>query len=293
MSPSSTQRTSDARERARQIAARQARSANANRRWLQAAVIAVLVVIIAVIAIVYTQTRSTDVPDAGPVPSSANQYGGIVLTKDGIVKNSSDEASRDVNDLQTSTVSASASDGQSATLPLGLPTAEEAKKNGKPVRLTMFQDYNCLHCAEFEKAYGEDIKKKVLDGEIELEVRNLNFLDAETTTEYSSRAAVAAYAVAEQVSTEKFLDWQAEMFSHQGQGGLKNSEIEDIASKYGADIKSAMDSMDYRPMVNVTVEESRQNGIQGTPTNYVDSTETPSTDFASALDEAIKAKKES
>ena len=54
-----------------------------------------------------------------------------------------------------------------------------------------------------------------------------------------------------------------------------------------------MDSMDYRPMVNVTVAESKENGIQGTPTVYVDSTETQTTDFSSALDEAIKAKKES
>lgn len=297
MAPSSTSRSEDAREKARQIAAKQSRTGtSASRRWLQISVIAVLVVIIAIIAVVYTQTRSTEIPDAGPVPSSANQYGGIVVTKDGIVKNASDVESRNSTEVQTgaaaSSASAAASDDASAAAhPLGVATGKDASKDGKPVRVTLFQDYNCIHCANFEKSDGESIKEKVMSGEIELEIRNLNFLDQETTTQYSSRVANAAYAVAEQVDSEKFLDWQQEIFSHQGEGGLKDQEIEDISQKYGADVKDVLDSNTYRPMVNTTVAESQANGITGTPTVFVDGTEAQITDFSSALDTAIKDKK--
>ena len=56
-------------------------------------------------------------------------------------------------------------------LPLGVQSADEASKNGKPVRVTIFQDYNCVHCHEFEDQYGEELKKQVQEGNIELEIR--------------------------------------------------------------------------------------------------------------------------
>ncbi|WP_129662359.1 DsbA family protein [Rothia uropygialis] len=294
MASSPSPRSSEAREKARQIAAKQSkRSSNSSRLWWQIGVVVVLVLIIGIIAAVYTHNKKGEIPDSGPVPTSANQYGGIVVTKDGIKKDTSDVDTRDVNDLKTSSASASPDDeseGKETTLPVGMPTADEAKKNGQPPRVTIFQDYNCIHCAEFEKANGEEIKRQVLDGDATLEIRNLNFLDQETSTEYSSRAAMAAYSVAEQVSPEKFLDWQAEMFSHQGQGGMSNKELAALADKYGADIKDDLDSNKYRPMVNVTVAESKENGLSGTPTSYVDSTKFTGQSFTDFLNGIKKAK---
>lgn len=293
MASSSSPRSSEAREKARRIAAKQSQRSSKSRLWWQIGVVVVVVLIIGVIAAVYTNNKKNEIPDSGPVPTSANQYGGIVLTKDGITKDSSDEDTRDVNDLKTSSASASPDDessGKPTTLPMGMPTAEDAKKNGQPARVTVFQDYNCIHCAEFEKANGEEIKKQVLSGDVTLEIRNLNFLDQETSTEYSSRAAMAAYSVAEQVSPEKFLDWQMEMFSHQGQGGMSNKDLADLAKKYGADIKDDLDSNKYRPMVNVTVKESQENGISGTPTTYVDSTRFTGESFTDFLNGIKKDK---
>ncbi|MCP3426295.1 DsbA family protein [Rothia sp. AR01] len=294
MSNSSSPRSSEARERARQIAAKQSkRSTASSRRWLQISVVAVLVVIIGIVAIVYTQTREEEIPEAGPVPASSNQYGGIVLTQDGIEQNTSGEQERDVNDITTSTASATPAEGASGsdiTIPPGLPTPEEAAQNGEPVHVTMFQDYNCVHCAGFEEQYGEQLKEQVMNGDIELEIRNLNFLDGHTTTQYSSRAAAAAYSVAEQVDSEAFLDWQLEMYSHEGEGGLSDSEIEEIASRHGADISADLDSNKYRPMVNVTVAEAQENGITGTPTVFVDSQSLQQEDFMSFLDEVKEAK---
>ncbi len=43
-----------------------------------------------------------------------------------------------------------------------------------------------MHCAEFEKKYGEEIQKLVEDGTITLEIRNLTFLDRTSPTAYSA-----------------------------------------------------------------------------------------------------------
>lgn len=263
--------TADARERARQIAAKQAKTqAKSKRIWLQITVLAVVAAIIAVIAVVTINGQKNQIPDAGAVPASSNQYGGIVLTQDGITKNASTEPSRDSNNIGTSTASYEPTPGTTSAFPLGLQTADEAKNNGKPVHLTIFQDFRCVHCAQFEAQYGETIKQLLAEGKITLEVRNLTFLDSGSPTLYSARAANAAYAVANQVSTEQYLAFQTELFTHQATGGVSNQELIDIATKHGADIKNDVDNNTWRPLVAVVNAESATNGVAGTPSVFAD-----------------------
>ena len=290
--------STDAREKARQIAAQQAKKSpsKASRRWLQLGVLAVVLVIVGIIGfVVVNGNKNNKIAESGPVPASANEYGGIVLTKDGIVKNSSTRETRDFKQLATSTSSVTPMvNGTAAavnTLPPGVQTAEEAAKNGQPVRVTIFQDYNCVHCAEFETKYGEEIQKLVEDGTITLEIRNLTFLDRSSPTAYSARTAAAAYSVANQVSTSNFLNYQREIFSHQGTGDMNNQQIADIASKYGASIGSDMNEDKWRPFVDVVNAESASNGIQGTPTVFVDGDQYTSNDFSAFLKSKIEAKK--
>lgn len=290
--------STDAREKARQIAAKQAKKSpsKASRRWLQLGVLAVVLVIVGIIGfVVVNGNKNNKIAESGPVPASANEYGGIVLTKDGIVKNSSTQETRDFKQLATSTSSVTPMvNGTAAavnTLPPGVQTAEEAAKNGQPVRVTIFQDYNCVHCAEFETKYGEEIQKLVEDGTITLEIRNLTFLDRSSPTAYSARTAAAAYSVANQVSTSNFLNYQREIFSHQGTGDMNNQQIADIASKYGASIGSDMNEDKWRPLVDVVNAESASNGIQGTPTVFVDGDQYTSNDFSAFLKSKIEAKK--
>ena len=290
--------STDAREKARQIAAQQVKKSpsQASRRWLQLGVLAVVLVIVGIIGfVVINGNKNTKVAESGPVPSSANEYGGIVLTKDGIVQNSSTQETRDFKQLATSTSSVTPMvNGTAAAvnnLPPGVQTAEEASKNGQPVRVTIFQDYNCVHCAEFEKKYGDEIQKLVEDGTITLEIRNLTFLDKASPTAYSARNAAAAYSVANQVSTSNFLNYQREIFTHQGSGDMNNQQIADIASKYGANIGSDMNDGKWRPLVDVVNAESAKNGIQGTPTVFVDGDQYTSNDFSTFLKQKIEAKK--
>ena len=283
--------SADARERARQLAAKQAKkSSKSSTRWIQLTVLAVVLLIVGIIAVVVVNGNKNQIAESGPVPASANQYGGIVLTADGIKQNTSTEETRDVNNLGTSENKYTNAEGAEVAMPLGVATAEEAENNGEPVRVTVFQDYDCVHCAQFETQYGDEIEELVKSGKITLEVRNLTFLDASSPSFYSARANNVAFAVAEQVSSEQFLEFQKEIFSYQGTGGLSNEELVDIASKYGADVQGAVSDNTWRPFVNVVTMESSTNGISGTPTIFADGEQFTASDFSSWINQKIDAK---
>lgn len=290
---SKTSSAADAREKARQLAAQQAKkSAKSSTRWIQFTVLGVIALIIAIVAVVVINGNRNKIPEAGPVPTSANQYGGIVITKDGIVQGASTEESRDSKDLGKSEATYTDITGKEVAMPLGVALPEEAKNNGEPVRVTIFQDYDCVHCAEFETSYGDEIQNLVKSGKITLEIRNLTFLDANSPTFYSARSNNVAYSLANQVSADKFLEFQKEIFSHQGTGGLSNEELVEIASKYGADVKDDVTNNTWRPFVDTVTLESASNGISGTPTIFVDGElyNSTSADFSEWVNEKINAK---
>lgn len=275
-------RTRDAaRERARQVADQHARQDKRRRRLLQFGILALVLVILAVIGVVVAQNRGQQIPEAGPVPASANQWGGTVLTADGIRTGESEVDQRDLAEVPA----APETPDESA-----VPPGVEASAEDEPVQVVIFQDFECVHCADFEAENGEALEEAVTSGDITLEYRNLNFLDRATPTMYSSRAAAAAYEVGNQVSTEQYLAFAEEVFSHQGSGGLDDEQLVQIADTHGADIATALEENTWRPMVNVVSQESLANGVSGTPTVFIDGERLGNETFQDALDEAVAAK---
>lgn len=277
----------DARERARQIADRQARRHSGRPLGLILGIVALVLAIVLIIGLVMWQNSKSKIPEAGPVPASANQYGGITVTKDGIPQNTSDVEERDLSTLQPAP-----EEPDTTRTPPGIVDADKAATNGEPVQLVVFQDYECVHCADFEKENAELLKKYVDAGKLDVEYRNLNFLDKATPDQYSSRAANAAYLVAEQVSADQFLEYSQEVFTHQGTGGLSNQELAEIAGKHGASVTAEdIDENTYRPMVDVATRESVTNGVAGTPTMFVDGKRYEEGAFEDMLKKAVDAKK--
>jgi protein-disulfide isomerase len=273
-----------ARERARQTADQHAKQDKRSRRLLQLGIIVLVLAILAVIGVVVAQNRAQQIPEAGPVPASANQWGGTVLTADGVLTDLSEVEQRDLSEVPE----APATPDPDA-VPPGIVDPAEAAESGEPVQVVVFQDFECVHCASFEEENGQALQEAVTAGDITLEYRNLNFLDRATPTNYSSRAAAAAYEVGNQVSTEEYLAFVEEVFSHQGTGGLSDEELIEIADEHGADIADAMEENTWRPMVNVVSQESVANGVTGTPTIYIAGEELGNEPFQPALEEAIEA----
>ena len=107
-----------------------------------------------------------------------------------------------------------------------------------------------------------------------------------------SRAANAAYVVAEQVDSDQYMEFAQELFSHQGTGGLSNQQIADIANKHGANVTAGqLGENTYRPMVDVATRESVTNGVAGTPTMFVDGKRYEEGAFEDMLKKAVDAKK--
>ncbi|RKQ34045.1 DsbA family protein [Kocuria tytonis] len=283
-SPASS--AADARERARQIADRQSRRSNGRPLGLILGIVALVLVIALIIGLVVWQNHKAKIPDAGPVPASANQYGGITVTRNGIPQHTSDVKERDL-----ATLPEAPEEPDTSKTPLGVVSQDKAASNGKPVQLVVFQDFECVHCADFEKENAETIKKAVDSGKVEVEYRNLNFLDKATPDQYSSRSANAAYLVAEQVNPDQFMEYSQEIFSHQGSGGLSNKQIAEIAGKHGATVsEDDLDENTYRPMVNVDTREAVSNGVAGTPSIFVDGKRFEKGKFPEVLQKAIDAK---
>lgn len=255
----------DFRAQARQIADKHAKSDARQRKLLIGGIAALVVAILVIIGLVFWQVRSQQVADSGPVPASSNQYGGIVLTADGVTKDSSDTDQVDVNDVPAPPETPPAEPDAD-----GIVEPGTAADSGDPVQIVIWQDFDCVHCAELETQYGDDIAELVENGDATVEYRTVNFLD--NATYYSSRAANAYYAVADQVGTQEALEFQKEMFSHQGTGGLDNQEIIDIAANHGADVSDAVNDGEWRTMVNYTTALAQDNGVTGTPTVIIDGT---------------------
>lgn len=270
-----------ARERARQVADQHARQDKRSRRLLQFGILALVLVIIAVIGIVVAQNRAQQIPEAGPVPASANQWGGTVLTADGIRTGESEVQERDLGEVPEAPETPDTS---------AVPPGVEASGEDEPVQVVIFQDFECVHCADFEAENADALEEAVTSGDIVLEYRNLNFLDRATPTQYSSRAAAAAYEVGNQASAEEYRAFVEEVFSHQGTGGLDDEQLVEIASSHGADIATALEENTWRPMVNVVSQESLANGVSGTPTVFIDGERLGSEAFQDALDAAVEAK---
>ncbi|MGQ7787802.1 DsbA family protein [Nesterenkonia sp. PF2B19] len=191
----------------------------------------------------------------GPAPASANEQGGITLTSATEIIDGADLGTVDASDVPES----------ETELPIGVEPGEE----GEPPHLVVYADVNCVHCANFETEHGEQIKEWVDAGQITVEYRMVGFLDQNSTTNYSSRGANATVCMAEE-SPENYLDYLAEVVTHQPQGELSNDELVARAEAYGADIESCVEGGTYRAFVTYTSRQASAQGVGGTPTVYLD-----------------------
>ncbi|GIG27709.1 DsbA family protein [Cellulomonas marina] len=105
-----------------------------------------------------------------------------------------------------------------------------------PVELTVYLDYQCPFCAQFEAANAQMLAERTEAGDISVTYHLLSFLDrASNGTFYSTRAANAAATVADQ-DPDNFIAFSTALFENQpaeGTEGLTDAEIAEIAQGVG------------------------------------------------------------
>ncbi|MGP3535846.1 DsbA family protein [Microbacterium sp. RD1] len=143
-----------------------------------------------------------------------------------------------------------------------------------PDTVDTYVDFMCPICGQFEQAYGPTLEELVNDGSITLNIHPISILDRQSQgTEYSSRAASAAYCVAED-EPAAVLPFVQAMFAGQpaeGTSGLSDDEIAAIAQQAGASeaVASCIADGTYTRFANAMTRETPvqpgQSGI-ATPT---------------------------
>lgn len=240
-------------ERRAKIAARasaEKRKAKRRRVLIGSGIVLAVVAIAALVAAMMISNRAVVIPGAGPVPASANVFGGI----------------------NTAAAEKPGQNVDSAKIPAatnGIPAGIAAPAEGEPASVVIYVDPNCVHCAEFETLHGPFLEEAVTDGSISLEMRNIAILDRNSPTNYSSRASNALACVADAEPT-KYLDYSAAIFANYPNGELANQKLVDLAAEHGVDgIDSCVKDGKFRPFVKFTTEAATEHGITGTPTIFI------------------------
>jgi len=191
------ERREAARQRARRARTQQKRRQRGTRLGLGIGLGAVLLAAVAVVTLVLVDSTGP----AGPGPSTMSQ-GGITIGQG----------------LQPVGASASASASPS-------PSTTEASD---PVRITMYVDYLCDTCAQFEQANGDYIASLVDSGAATVDVHPVAVLTNRSQgTKYSLRAANAAACVADR-SPGQFWAVNQALFAEQpeqGTSGLTDAQL--------------------------------------------------------------------
>ena len=104
-----------------------------------------------------------------------------------------------------------------------------------PVRVDAFIDFQCPFCKRFELSSATTLAGLVADGLASLVYHPMNFLDAASTTHYSTRAAASSGCAADQ---GRFMEYAHALFVNQppeGGAGLSDAELAAIGRSVGLD----------------------------------------------------------
>ena len=255
--PNKAERTASAREQAQQMRIAQEAADKRKSLFIKLGVLVAVVAVIALVAAIILQNNSGKVADTGNAPKGGNAAGGIVLT--------SDKAVADTSNITVDATKAGAQPEQGAT---PAPRDTKASAKGEPVNLLIYVDVNCVHCASFETEYADQIATWLAAGDVKVEYRNVAFLDSGSPTNFSSRGANALACVADQAPAS-YLPFSKALFAHYPEGEMKNDALIQLAKDNGADIASCVKDGTFRPFVKFTDAAARADAIGGTPSIFV------------------------
>ncbi len=163
-------------------------------------------------------------------------------------------------------------DQASANLPLDLVDGAKVGSEDAPVKVTVFEDFQCRFCLDFTADQeGEVIEQFVKSGELQLEYRHLPLQGAE-----SFAAALASQCAADQ---NMFWQYHNRLFRIQAEnnhstapranvGRFTTESLKDIAADLGldtAEFNSCFDNQDHLDTITDHERTARSFGISGTP----------------------------
>lgn len=280
--PSKAERTASAREQAQQMRIAQEAADKRKSLFIKLGVVVAVLAVVALVVAIILQNNSGKVADAGNAPKGGNAAGGITLT--------SDKTVADTSGITVDLAKVGQAPAQGAA---PAPRDATAAAKGKPVNLLIYVDVNCVHCADFETQYGDQIGTWLAAGDVQVEYRNVAYLAAGSPTNFSSRGANALACVAD-AAPASYLPFSKALFAHYPQGEMNNKALAKMAKDNGADVTSCIEDGTFRPFVKFTDAAARVDAIGGTPSVFIQAKawdQNAEPDFVAAVNAAIAANK--
>lgn len=281
--PSKAERTASAREKAAQMRAAQEAAQKRKSLFVKLGVLAAVIVVIALVVTLIVQNNNAKIADSGAVPQGGTAAGGIMVTSPDTV------AEKTIEKVDIKTLEAPAEAPNPAT-PRDLTVADK----GEPINITMYVDANCVHCADFEATYGDQIEEWLANGDVTVEYRNVGYLDRGSPTNFSSRGANALACVADE-SPAAYMSFVKALWGHYPEGEMKNAELADLAIQNGAaeSVTSCIEDGKFRPFVQYATTAGQYDGVAGTPSIFIQGKEFAlgTQDFPTEVEKAIAANK--
>ena len=169
--------------------------------------------------------------------------------------------------------------GQLATPPSGV-VGRYAVPHGEataPVRISVYEDFMCPFCGQFEAESRETLATYVEQGDVRVEYHLISFLDsASNGTDYSTRAMNALGVVLDDAGPEvakKFHDLLFDNQPEEGSDGLSDEELIDFAVEAGAtqsDVAGPIESLKFEGWVKNATDAASKDDVSTTPTVLVD-----------------------
>jgi len=214
--PTKAVRREEARLKAAQMRKEQERKARRNRIL---AISGLVVAIIALVAVAFTIVNQNKANEAA---NSDVVYGGD---------------SQNVVPPALADVTAPAPANDKGGIPVSGDGGDDVGVAGDgDVTLTVYFDFMCPICGQFEEINGDDIDTLLADGGTTVEYHPISFLDSKSAgTSYSTRAANAAAIVADKAPAQ-FAKFVSAMYVDQpaeGSAGRTDAEIKKIATDVG------------------------------------------------------------
>lgn len=145
-----------------------------------------------------------------------------------------------------------------------------------PVRMVVFSDFSCPHCARFAlQESPEIVEEYVATGDVAYFHADFPIPVSET---WSYPVASAARAVFEEAGHDAFWSFTSDIYRQQGQYSYDAIEtVADDVAGVGAAARNAAQADEYRDTVESDREMGRDWGVQATPAVFVGDTHVENT----------------
>jgi protein-disulfide isomerase len=144
---------------------------------------------------------------------------------------------------------------------------------GKPKAvLSLYEDFLCPGCGNFEKTFASTVTQLINSGAVQADYYMVAILDVPGRT-YSSRAASAAYCIAEADSSpnkKMFQDFHAQLYAHQPSEAQRsfptNADLLDTARTVGATSQAVADCIKGNKYMAMAKAMAPAVNVKSTPT---------------------------